>query len=446
MTDRKTPDVRTPRFTTPRLKTLAPALAGVLATAAIAAAADPTAAELRQQIEAMQQQINKIEAKAAASDQTQTTIENVLGDADRRSQLLQAGGLTAGYDGKFFVRSADGNFSLSPTVIMQFRSVTNYGEDTKGDGEESLETGLELRRVKLGLAGNAFSKDLQYNFRLSVNRNGGESVLDLAYVQYKFADDWAFKVGQYKANVFHEELISDARQLAVERSLVNALIGGNQTDYVQGAALIYQTEALRAELAYTDGANTDNTDFQDGQGGPNTVPGPNYGVDARVEYKVMGDWKRYDDFTALKNESDLLVFGVGADYTEGGDSHTVFHTVDALFKQGAGPISAYAAYIGQYNETDDDDAYNWGGLAQVGYLLPNTNWEPFARYSYTDIDDGDNYSEITLGTNYYFAGHNAKFSLDVNFLPDGSPSSTGLGYLDGDDFQFAVRGQFQLSL
>ncbi|HEY0009501.1 MAG TPA: hypothetical protein VGB55_12305, partial [Tepidisphaeraceae bacterium] len=90
--------------------------------------------------------------------------------------------------------------------------------------------------------------------------------------------------------------------------------------------------------------------------------------------------------------------------------------------------------------------YNWGGLLQVSYML-SEKVEVFGRYDYTDLDAGDEYSEITVGGNYYFAGHNAKMSIDVSYLPDGSPSSeSGIGIKESEDAQFVVRGQFQLAL
>jgi hypothetical protein len=266
-----------------------------LATAAIAAAADPTAAELRQQIEAMQAQINKIEAKAAASDQTQKTIENVLGDAERRSQLLQSGGLTAGYDKGFFLASADGNFRLQPFFQFQFRSVTNYGEDAQDDGDDNLESGFEIRRAKFGIQGNAFSKDLKYQLRWASARSGGDLILENAFISYEFADNIGFRVGQWKDNTFHEEYVSSGRQLAVDRSLVNELLAGGQTDYVQGVALTYggSDTPIRGEIAYIDGANTDNTDYTDGGGGPN-IPDidPSFGVSARPSTRCSATGRR----------------------------------------------------------------------------------------------------------------------------------------------------------
>jgi hypothetical protein len=419
-------------------KLIVPAIAGVLGMGAIAAAAEPTAVELREQIDALNAKVAKIEAKEASASQQQATVASVLNDAERRSQLLQSGAVTAGFDGKeFFLGSADGKFKLVPYFQFQFRGIANWGDDTRSSGDSSLEGGFEIRRMKFGLKGNAFSKDLTYDFNLAVNRNSGTPALEKAYVQYKFADELALKVGQWKDNVFHEETISSARQLGVDRSLLNETLAGGLTDYVQGVSLLYTSDQLKGELALIDGANSDNTNYLD-------TAAANYGVSGRVEYKAMGDWKAYDDFTALKTKEDLLVIGGGFDYTEGGDTHTVFHTVDAQWE--SGQLGIYGAYIGNWSETGDEDSYSWGGLAQIAYLV-DANWEIFGRYDLTDIDDGDTFNEITVGANYYFHGHNAKATVDVVVLPDGAPENdTGIGIQEGTELQVVLRGQFQLAL
>ena len=83
----------------------------------------------------------------------------------------------------------------------------------------------------------------------------------------------------------------------------------------------------------------------------------------------------------------------------------------------------------------------------------NEKWEVFGRYDYTSIDDErvalseDEFHEITAGVNYYARGHAAKWTADVTYLPDGTPSDqNGIGILDpdADESQFVVRGQFQL--
>jgi hypothetical protein len=424
------------------------AVAGVMGLSTCAFAQDPTASELREQIEALNAKVQRIEAAEAAEAQTRATSAGVMEDAVRRSQLLQSGAVTAGYDGKeFFLGSADGNFKVVPIFQLQIRNNTNWNEDGKDSGGDDLDNGFEIRRAKAGLKGNAFSKNLKYELRWAFARSGGAPVLELANIGYAFNETWGFRIGQFKDPTIREENVSSGRQLAVDRSLLNELLGGGQTDYVQGVTLLYNNgDNFRAELGYIDGANTDNTDYTDGGGGPAIAEvDPSWGALARAEYKVFGDWKNYDDFSMLKVKENLLVIGAGANFTEGGDSSILFHTVDAQYKNAGLPFGVYAAYVG--NQIDGDDSgYNWGALLQGSYMI-NDKLEVFARYDYTDIDSAeDQYSEITVGGNYFFAGHNAKATIDVGFLPDGSPTSeSGIGVKEGDDFQFVVRGQFQLA-
>jgi len=419
-------------------KIFVPALAGVLGMSAIASAAEPTATQLREQIDALQGKVAKIEAREASAASQQATMNTVLTDAERRSQLLQSGGMVAGYDKDFFLASSNGAFKLVPYFQFQFRSVTNWADQAQADGDENIENGFEVRRMKFGMKGNAFSKDLTYDFNLAVSRSSGSPTLEKAFVQYKFADDMAVRAGQWKENVFHEESISSSKQMAADRSLVNEELGGGVTDYVQGVALIYTgTDTLRGEIAFTDGANSDNTNYED-------TTGANYGGYIRAEYKVMGDWKNYDDFSSMKTEKDLLVIGAGLDYTEGGSDHTVLHTIDAQWE--SGQVGLYGAFLGAWSEDGEDDSYNWGAVLQASYLV-DANWELFGRFSYLDVEgDTDELYEITAGANYYFYGHNAKATLDFVVLPEGSPSDSGLGYIASDDLQVVIRGQFQLAL
>ena len=441
-------------FSLNRIARAAAVVALALSTQATFAASTDAAAEL----EALKARIAQLEAGQARVDGAvaqSKAIDAAIIDAESKRSFLQADAFTAGWENGFKLRSADGAYELQPYLESQFRYVANNTDG--GDlGDDNFEGGFEMRRLKVGIKGNAFSKDFKYNFRLSVDRASGETTPDLAYGEYKFAPEWSVRVGQFKLNWTHEETISDSRQLAVERSLLNALYGGGQTNYVQGVALLYgsKTNPFHAEVAFTDGDNTANTNYTDQQGSEDNDY-QNFGVAARAEYKVFGDWDGYADFTARKNKDDLLVVGGGIDWAQGGDGDVYRMALDVQWENAAG----LSAYVGGIYTIANGDAVDLvldnsiGGVAQVGYLLPNLNdWEVFGRYAGLVLDEEtasgeDFFHEITVGLNKYFVGHNAKFSTDVGYLPNGSyTSSSGLGVTGSDEEQIVFRAQLQLLL
>lgn len=451
---------------------LACAAAGVHAAeptpGAASGAAQPSYQELQSRVRELESKFEQFTAeKARDSRDVAATIDAVLRDAEKRSQLLaNGGGVNAGYDNGFFIQSDDGAFALRPSVNAQFRNVTTFREDAKHGGEDDdLQNGFEFRRLRFRFDGNLFSKDLTYSFVWDANRQGGSVTLLDAWVQYRFADDWAFKVGQYKASVFQERNLSGFAQLAADRTLADALIAGAQVDRVQGVSLIYggtAENAIRVEGAFHDGSRTLNTNFLDEF--DTTVPAdgeddrPDWGVAGRVELKAAGDWRAYRDFSAIGNKDDLLVFGLGGNADGVPDGTTYFGTADAQWET-AGGLSVFGAFYTRHRDRRDADEFtDFGGVVQIGYLL-NPAWEIFGRYDVTALDedsvaDGleDTFNEFTVGVNYYLgkngaAKHRAKVTVDLTYLPDGSPSSQdGLGILATTEDEWVVRGQFQFVL
>src|SRR5438477_466704 len=74
------------------------------------AAPTDTAAEIR----ALRERINDLEARQLQAENARndsSTANQVMADVNRRSQLLDTGGWTAGHkDGRFFLASEDGKF------------------------------------------------------------------------------------------------------------------------------------------------------------------------------------------------------------------------------------------------------------------------------------------------------------------------------------------------
>lgn len=431
-----------------------------------ASAAEPNQQELRDQIKSLQSKVERLESKdtAAASDskQVDATVDSVLRDADRRSQLMDSEGFTGGYsNGKFLLQSSDGSFVLHPWIQFQFRDVLNHREDVQKFGpgptpgsvvpdgtKDQTDNGMEVRRAKFGFDGNLWGPDLTYLFQWATDRKTGTVSLEQAYARYKFANDWAVKAGQYKDPFTHEGLTSSKRLLAAERSLLEDTIGGGP-NYLQGISLIWEPNmALRGEVAFTDGFASANTNFQDFP-----TNGADFGVAGRLEYLAFGNWGEYDDFTAMRNQEDLLVLGAGFDYTEAGDQQTFSHTVDAQWEYGNWGV--YAAYIGRTIANPSgggSDAYDYGLQAQAGYML-DRHWEPFARWDYMHLDSAPSgldhdVNELTVGANYYLKGHAAKFTVDATWLPNGSPvGDDGAGILaNNGSNEYLIRAQFQLLL
>ena len=400
---------------------LAVAAAGAVLSIATAARAEaPDSRAMR--IQDLESKITALEAQQSQdSRDLATTIDRLLRDAETRSQLLAAGdGTSAGYDNGFYIRGPEG-WLLKPGAQFQFRNVTEYRQNTSGGKADEVDNGFEVRRMKLELAGTAFTKDLEYQFLWATNREGGSMYLEEAWVRYMFADLWGVRTGQMKDPVTHEFTMSTKRQLAVETSLADSILGGGVGGWTQGALLVYGNNSasspLNVEAGLTDGANQSNTDFT-GRPSPlstdPTVTGApaahavDFGLAGRAEWKLMGDWKNYRDFTAMGTTQDLLVLGGGTDWSQGGDGNLILGTLDAQYENAHG-LGLYGAALLRHMDkelnTAGKEATDWGLLAQVSYMCTPA-FEIFGRYDVTFFDNEivfasgdseDTFHELTIG-------------------------------------------------
>ena len=464
-----------------KAKVLAPLFGVVALGAATARAAEapagPSVDALKQQIQSLQARVQSLEATATtaeaggAADESAQISHALSSDAERRSRVLNlaaSGGLTAGYDKGFFIKSDDGSFLLKPSVNFQFRYVANDRNDVGGAStDDSFADGFEARRARFRFDGNIISPKLTYSFVWDTARAGGAVTLLDSWAQYQLTPDLAVKGGQFKESWAHERDVSGFQQLAVDRTLVDALLAGNLTDRVQGVSLILggtKDRPYRVEVAYHDGANSKNTNFQDfPSGAAAAVVGgaTHWGAGLRGEYKLSGDWANYKDFTAKGSKADLLVIGGGADYTDRVGNDVLLTTVDAQWEL-ADRLGVYGAahanFTDPHSGTTNISRTDYGGLVQAGYLL-NKKWEVFGRYDFVKVDEDavaagkeDFFHEVTAGFNYYLgpdgsALHKAKLTVDFTYLPNGAPSDqTQSGVLASDDDEFLVRAQFQIML
>jgi len=436
----------------------------VLLTVAIAASAraqQPSQEELSNKINGLQSQIDELkeqlkQAQAERAAEVAATTQAVMRDAESRSHPLSLDGVTATYtDGKFTLRTADGNFVLRPWLQFQLRNTTTYRQDVKQGGTgDDVQNGFEIRRLKLGLEGNVFSPDLSYNFIWAANRKDGVPELEAAYAKYHFAQTpYSIRLGQFKDPLDHEQLGSTKYTTAVDRTLTDDFFAKGE-GYVQGASVIFDsTKDVRAEVALTDGLGSVNENFQDF---PTTSA--DWGTAGRVEYKLFGKWNDYEHLTMYGLKQNLLVFGAGADYTEQGSTSFFTHVVDAQFGNAQG-IGFYGAYLGRYGKdvatgAATSDTYDWTLRAQVSYSI-DRRWQPFLQYEYIHFDAvslaagaENEVHVIRVGTSYFIYGESARFQFDLSYLPNGSPvNDDGAGILqDNGNNELVFRAQFQLLL
>ena len=463
-------------------------LAAVLICASIgssARGAEPTSrpsdAALRRKIADLDARIDRLQAQSAARQSA--VMHQIQDDADTHSKFISDVPFFSGYDPDvgFIIQSDDGNFSLHPGILMQFRNVTDYrNRIPAGDGGvtgkqgDDTQNGFELTRFRLTLDGNLFSQLLTYYIQLADDASMGQLTLLDAYAMYRVGlqSPLAIKVGQFKDPVWHEQNLLPSQLMAVDRSLASALVGGSELDRVQGAAIIYDQDRLRGQLVLHDGYDGLNQPFYSSSGLGSAVAADaglqptDWGASGRVEYLAIGDrepdfnpFSEYDHFTARGDSQDILVPGAGLDYSESGANNILFHTVDAQYSTASG-WSVFGAYLGVYREIKTNRGvapgsyYDNGFVAQVAYML-TPNIEPFFRYDYVHLDGKaipgvvqDNLNEITIGANYYLMAKEARFTLDGTWLPNGCP--TDVNYLDilqdNGRNEFLLRAQFQLSL
>jgi hypothetical protein len=441
-------------------------------------------AELRGEVNQLKTKVDQLESNQQQNPTAtgQAPASNPPAIADTDQLAFHAFHFTSGYDPAvgFVIRSDDGQFSLHPGIVLDFRNMTSYREEVPpNSGSEvpkpgySTQNGFDMSRFRLTFDGRV-TQNVTYFVQLQDDQGQTFGLLD-AYWAYRFGKDspFALKVGQFKDPIWHERNLSEADLLAVDRSLTESLLGGGQTGRVQGIDLMFDQDRLRGQLAFHDGFNSINTKFFDagglgaGVGGGAGITPTNFGSSVRGEYMLLGDrspdfnpYTEYDkQFTALGDKQDILVAGGGADFSQAGSNDVLFHTADLQYDTACG-FSSYAAYLGSYRDIHVNQGvkrgfyYDPGFVVQVAYLV-TPKIEPFARYDYTYLPFGSTTSlitgevqEITLGANYYLYHQNVKFTLDASWLPNGAPADAdALGILkDSGHNEAVLRLQFQLAL
>lgn len=417
-------------------------------------------------------------------------VKDVLADAETRTSL-QANAATSGYDGGFFIGSADGNFKLKINALSQMRwTYNNQNADQTGPAffadNPNTEWGFENRRTQLTFGGNVVDPSFTYMARFMYGSVtdpytpvGDEMVLQDAWFNKDFGSGISVKVGQFKTPFMGESLRNDGDQLTAERSTIDYIFSAG---YQQGIMATYSADMFRVMGSYANGPRGQNQNWSDGT--------TSFNFAVRGEVKLMGNWNEFATESATKSDETGLMVGAAIMYynnrgqnnnpyspsvvdiayqNAGNTSANLYWTVDTTFKWSG--LSVYAAFVGQnfdgnpgFAGGEGSGKNQYGMVVQGGYRLTDAI-EAFGRWEWYDIyqsnfiasgvlGDKEVNNILTFGVNVY-AMANVKWTTQVgislgNMSGIGS-SIEGAGWRDnfgvpGDnETQVNVISQLQVS-
>lgn len=354
-------------------------------------------------------------------------------DRAYQAELLAASQSRANSAGMF----ADAGSTVKVGGFSQFRWIHNFRDNPSGgsSGHDSGYThGFEATRTRLEITGTIGNDNLSFKVDSDFNKSGEASLKD-AYGNYKLDDNNAIKWGQFKLPMLREELVSDVRQLSVDRSVVNTIF---TADRAQGIMWTYESDSIRFMGAVSDGPRTLNTPYNSASEGDLALTG-------RFEFKWGDDWKRFNDFTSWQNKEMAGLFGAALHWQHVGNTAAVAsqeqanmleYTLDYSL-EGNG-WNFYLAGVGMHYDPDQSSNNStlddFGVLAQFGIFVSASD-ELFARWDWvipdSDRTNNDDFHTLAAGWNHYFfpESHAAKFTADVQWFvnePDQNDLTAGI--------------------
>ena len=377
-------------------------------------------------------------------------VTDVLADADTRSSL-QGSGAGAGYNGGFFMSSADGNYSMKLNVLEQVRWTFNNRNDA-GTGEDQT-WGFENKRTRLTFGGNmvdsTWSYKVAYYFAYSndVEFDADGAVLADAFVSKDMGGGLSFTVGQFKLP-FSGEYGTDAGNLQFNdySTISNAFADG----YGQGLMLSYSADAFRAAVAYVNALNQVDADWGAGS------PSDEFALTGRAEFKLSGTWDQFNNAMSFRGEEMGVLIGAGvnwADSNTAGNGDVFGATVDVTVDFGGANVMG--AFYWDNNDDAPGGAENPYGFTLQGGVFVSDDVELVARYEYGDLDtnlDSNDFSTLTFGANWYMAQNTAKLGVNFGYAFDGIgiwefPASGNNWLADGtgEDGQWMLQAQMSFS-
>ncbi len=402
-------------------------------------------AELKAQIASLQSANSDQWLTEQRAAEIRGIVTDVLADADTRSSL-QGSGAGSGYNGGFFLSSADGNYSMKVNVLEQIRWTFN---DRSGSPSGNAQNwGFENKRTRLSWSGNivdsSWSYKVAYYFAYANDVEFSSTGLADAFVSKDMGNGMSFTVGQFKLP-FSGEYGVDAGNLQFnDYSTVSNMFSDN---YGQGIMLNYAADSFKGSVAYVNALDETNDQFS------NDTPDTEYAFSGRAAFKLQGNWDQFNNAQSFKGEEMGILVGAGMNWEKSNDfdSDIFGATGDITFDFGGANVMG-AFY---WDNVDQGTTTNPYGFTLQGGVFVADDCEIVARYEFGSMDDGSDsdFSALTFGANWYMAQNTAKFGANFGYAfdsvtSDWAAAGAGNNWLEDDsaeDGQWMIQAQLSFS-
>lgn len=396
----------------------------------------------QEQINALKKHIEGVstEPKPITREEIKQEIEDYLSTDEARKRMgLGLTSVTAVYtpdDDKYALsmRSPDDNYTLNLGGRLQFRYTY---KDKDEDFDQSDVQDINLRRARLYLGGNIYTKFIHYYVELDGDKfNVG---LRDFYIYVTPIEELNGKFGYFKVPFNRQRMTSSSKLLLQDRSITSEtfdqdrdygvdIYGKPFEGYIEYHASVFQGAGQDPEK-WDNGDNLDNKLL--------------YVLNLR--YNPFGKYDYYDETDVKYTESFKATIGASVAFNgkvqdvKIRDSNTTVGIVDLGMRyKGFTWDSDYFART-EDPEGDGDTVDSGGFYTQAGYFVLPKKLEVAARYSMvdpnTDVSD-DLQKEYTLGLNYYFRAHRSKIQADVGHYVTDTKTH--------DNEEYRIRIQYQI--
>lgn len=412
----------------------------------------------------------------ADSVETDAHLESVVINAVA-SQISEDFPVKASHGSSGFrLETRDGNWQTNLQWRAQLR-YTNpfFGDPRQSDDFQSAGTSnFEARRLRMKIGGHGFQPWLKYYFEVDLqpSRDPDSSAVSSSARVIDWRIDvakWAWggiRAGQWKIDMNRERVDSSGRQQFVERSIVNRIFTIDRQVGVQLRGHLFQNTP--ADMRYYAGVYNG-----EGRGVRNVDNSMMYS--GRLQWNFMGRdlaWRQTDVEYTDKPTGSLAIAGMtnegpctrwsssGCGHLDGFASPLVADgdqfKIDQIVQEFAFKYRGFSVQQ-EFHRKEIVDRVNGikneltGAYVQSGYFFHNVfksvpaPLELAIRYAFVEEPNESNRlidnerTELTLGANWFFQGHNNKLTLDYSYLT----LDDGLSGLDENDNR--VRFQWDVS-